>query len=289
MARKPSAPPPDQPTLLVVPREQASARIEDRVEKGLAIKKRPKRSVDEIDAAKNDYYTWTEYNKELLQQMFTTPQISVDYSVSSSIAALSWVGGRSPQAELDELHKDIDEKIRRLQSIRGRLELIPVAPGVSVPNAAPHKVEAADKSAVFIVHGQDDAAREAVARFISKLDLQPIILHEQASQGRTIVEKLEAHGGVAFAVVLLTPDDLGGPKGANLQPRARQNVVLELGYFLGRLRRQNVCALYRGDLELPSDYMGVIYSPYDGAGGWRLQLAKELKAAGLDVDMNKAL
>jgi len=65
--------------------------------------------------------------------------------------------------------------------------------------------------------------------------------------------------------------------------------VLELGYFVGRLGRQRVCAIHRGELELPSDYMGVIYVPFDGSGGWRLLLAKELKAAGFPVDMNRAL
>jgi predicted nucleotide-binding protein len=89
--------------------------------------------------------------------------------------------------------------------------------------------------------------------------------------------------------VLLTPDDVGGTDPADLQPRARQNVILELGYFLGRVGRDRVCALYRGELELPSDYMGVIYIRFDSGGGWRLSLAKELKAADFDVDMNKAL
>jgi predicted nucleotide-binding protein len=73
------------------------------------------------------------------------------------------------------------------------------------------------------------------------------------------------------------------------QPRARQNVILELGYFLGRLGRSRVCALYVEGLEIPSDYSGVLYVKLDGDGGWRLNLAKELKAAGLPVDMNKAL
>ena len=80
--------------------------------------------------------------------------------------------------------------------------------------------------------------------------------------------------------MLLTPDDVGGINSDSLQPRARQNVVFELGYFIARLSRQNVCALYRSEIELPSDYMGVIYLPYDSGGGWRLDLAKELKTAG---------
>lgn len=140
-----------------------------------------------------------------------------------------------------------------------------------------------------MVHGRDEAARESIARFLEKLELEPIILHEQASEGRTIVEKLEYHGDVRYAVVLLTPDDVGGNSATDLKPRARQNVVLELGYFLARLTRSNVCALLKGEVEMPSDYMGVIYVPYDDAGGWRLHLAKELKAAKFPIDMNKAI
>ena len=127
-----------------------------------------------------------------------------------------------------------------------------------------------------------------MARFIDKLDLTPLILHELANEGRTVVEKLEHHGDVSFAIVLLTPDDVGGTNESNLRPCARQNVVLELGYFMGRLGRQSVYVLYRGDLELPSDYM-VVYIPFDSGGAWRLQLAKELKSAKFSVDMNRAI
>lgn len=97
-----------------------------------------------------------------------------------------------------------------------------------------------------------------VARFLDQLGFQPIILHEQANQGRTVMEKVEAHGQVDFAVVLLTPDDEGCAKGGTPEPRARQNVLLELGYFLGRLGRDKVCALKRGTVEIPSDFAGVV-------------------------------
>lgn len=141
---------------------------------------------------------------------------------------------------------------------------------------------------VFVVHGHDDGAREAVARFLEKIDFEPVILHEQANQGRTIIEKFEAHGDVGFAVVLLTPDDEGCAKGGKIQPRARQNVVLELGYFIGRLGRNKVCALKRGDLEIPSDYQGVLWESLDAGGGWKLSLVRNLKGAGHEVDLNNA-
>lgn len=142
---------------------------------------------------------------------------------------------------------------------------------------------------VFIVHGHDGEAREAVARFLEKMGFQAIILHEQANQGRTVIEKVEANSDVGFAVVLLTPDDEGCAKGGRPEPRARQNVLLELGYFIGRLGRARVCALKRGELEIPSDFAGVVWEKMDTGSGWKLALARELTAAGHDVDLNKAV
>ena len=141
---------------------------------------------------------------------------------------------------------------------------------------------------VFIVHGHDEGAREAVARFLTDIDFQPIILHEQASQNRTVIEKVEHHGDVGFAVVLLTPDDVGGSRDGEQQPRARQNVILELGYFIGRLGRERVCALKR-ELEIPSDFGGVVYETFDASRGWKQALGKELSAAGYEIDWNKVM
>jgi len=113
-------------------------------------------------------------------------------------------------------------------------------------------------------------------------------LHEQPNRGQTIIEKFERYSDVGFAVVLLTPDDLGASMEDkdHLKPRARQNVVFELGFFCAKLGRSNVCALYK-DVELPSDISGVIFTSMDAAGVWRYKLASELAAAGLDVDLNK--
>ena len=142
---------------------------------------------------------------------------------------------------------------------------------------------------VFVVHGHDQEVKETVARFLKNLGLEPIILHEQANKGRTIIEKFEAHSNVAFAVVLLTPDDMGrgALKRASLKPRARQNVILELGFFFGKLGRARVCALHKGNVEIPSDADGVIYVPYDSQGAWKIALAREIRESGVAVDMSK--
>ncbi len=138
---------------------------------------------------------------------------------------------------------------------------------------------------VFIVHGHDDGLKNEVALFLNRLSLSPIILHEQTGRGRTIIEKFEAYASVPYAVVLLTPDDVGGKDAHDLKPRARQNVVLELGYFYGKLRREFVCCLSKG-VEIPSDSMGIEYIPYDTSGAWKIKLAKELSEV-FEIDMNR--
>ena len=157
-------------------------------------------------------------------------------------------------------------------------------------NESPHEsTDAQDSRKVFVVHGHDEVLKLDVARFIEKLGLKVVILAEQANQGRTIIEKFEAHAEDAgFAIVLLTPDDVGASAGnpSALKSRARQNVILELGYFIGKLTRCRVCALHKGDVELPSDILGIVYVPI--AGNWKLQLAGEMKTAWPELDLNKA-
>jgi len=143
---------------------------------------------------------------------------------------------------------------------------------------------------VFIVHGHDEGPREAVARFIEKLGLGTIILHERPNKGRTIIAKFrEEAADVGFAVVLMTADDIGkANEDADLKPRARQNVIFELGFFIGALRPERVAALVKGDIDLPSDYDGVVYISMDKED-WRTKLAKELEAAHYDIDWNRVM
>ena len=160
----------------------------------------------------------------------------------------------------------------------------------NVSNATLTRAEPTDFNRVFIVHGHDEALRETVARFITTIGLEPVILHEQANRGMTIIEKLVSSENVGYAVVLLTPDDLGRKKSAaEEKPRARQNVILELGYFVGRLGRERVIAILKDEVEIPSDYMGVVYTQFDDGGGWRQELARELQSTGYAIDWNEVM
>jgi predicted nucleotide-binding protein len=142
------------------------------------------------------------------------------------------------------------------------------------------------------VHGHNDELKETVARYLGQLRLVPVILHERPSAGRTIIEKFEEHSDALFAVVLLTPDDVGrvaSDASADHRPRARQNVIFEWGFFVGKLGRRRVCALYAEGVELPSDVSGIIYIELDRNGAWKMLLARELKAAGVEIDLNLAI
>ncbi|GAB1347323.1 TIR domain-containing protein [Cloacibacterium normanense] len=145
-----------------------------------------------------------------------------------------------------------------------------------------------DKKDVFIVHGHDDLAKTEVARFVEKLGLHAIILHEQASSGKTIIEKIEEYSNVGFGIVLYTPCDIGAVKNKkdDLKFRARQNVVFEHGYLIGKIGRNNVCALVKGNIETPNDISGVVYIPFDSHKAWHLAIAKELRNSGYEIDMN---
>ncbi|AWW33104.1 nucleotide-binding protein [Echinicola strongylocentroti] len=143
------------------------------------------------------------------------------------------------------------------------------------------------KSKIFIVHGHEEGIKQSVARFLEKFDLNPVIINELPSESNTIIEQIEKYGDVDYAIVLMTGDDEGRRKGTDtLQERARQNVILELGYFLGKLGRKHVSVIYEKGVEIPSDFSGIIYIPYDYNEAWKVRLVKELKANGFEIDMN---
>ena len=148
-----------------------------------------------------------------------------------------------------------------------------------------------DTTKVFIVHGHDDLAKLECARFVEKMGFDSIILHEQISSGRTIIEKIEEYSNVGFGIVLYTPCDVGAKNDENTisQPRARQNVVFEHGFLMGKLGRNNVCALVKGKIETPTDISGIVYILMDEYGAWKLKLAKEMQNSGYGIDINKML
>jgi predicted nucleotide-binding protein len=154
------------------------------------------------------------------------------------------------------------------------------------------KSELPKNNSVFLVHGHDEGAKHSVARFLEQLGVTPVILQEQINRGMTVIEKFEDLAGRAgFAIVLMTPDDMGHAVGNEQAKtyRPRQNVILELGYFVGLLGRSKTLVLTKGQVEMPSDVLGLVYESMDRNEGWKMRLARELKASGFEIDLNRAI
>jgi predicted nucleotide-binding protein len=276
-----------QPPNLTISRLEADKQLASRIDLGKELLSIDMTSVQDYQTVEYKHKLWHEYNTELLRRIFDSDELSKEYRTWGA-----FFFPESLQGKIELLTEDIVTHITRLESIKERLPLYPESPGLSraiSPTPAKHTTPTTKE--VFLVHGSDHGVKETVARYLTKLNLNPIILHEQPNLGDTIIEKLERTSPVAFSVVLLTPDDKGCPSTdtSKLKPRARQNVVFELGFFIGLLGRKKVCALHTEGVELPSDFQGVVYIPLDASGAWRLSLAKELKASGLDIDLNNAL
>ncbi len=170
----------------------------------------------------------------------------------------------------------LESRSNVLRSLVEQLELVDEPSGVALSGQTAQEPSTPTPMGIFIVHGQNEAIREAVARTLEKAGREVVILHEQANKGRTLIEKFEQHAATAGnAVILLTADDVGGPQGKDLRPRARQNVVFEMGFFYGRLGRERVAVLYEPTVEKPSDIDGIVYIPLDQAGAWKAALIAE--------------
>ena len=239
----------------------------------------------ELEEIETKYRKWDDYNGALIRQVASTEEL-----VRSYYPLRRWVdplGVMDLSDHVGHLHDDIRTRINQLESIWGYLELIPEE--IAETGGTQPATRGTSGNRVFVVHGHDAESKQAVARTIERLGLESVVLQEQPNQGRTIIEKFEDYADVSFAVVLLTEDDQGASinEPHNLQPRARQNVIFELGFFIGKLGRAKVCALHKGNVEILSDFAGVLWVPMDPSGAWRIGLAREMKAAGLNVDLNR--
>ena len=279
-ARQGAAVPPEEPRLKI-PLDQAQKVLNERISAGrqLFAGGRSFSSEDDLDALKAQYYTWEEYNYTWLER-YVGKSVADEYR---SVGPM--IGGMPLSEKVRWYDNDVQSSVRRLGSILDRLSLWADSPAPAAAEGQP----SAD-APIFVVHGHDHGLAYQVARVLERATgREAIILHEQANQGRTILEKFEAHAeGVAFAVVLLTGDDEGRKIGApDLRPRGRQNVIFELGFFFGMLGRSRVMVLVSEGVEHPSDVAGLVYEVVDPAGSWKQALARELEAAGIGVNHSR--
>lgn len=280
---------------LLITHDEAESVLRERIGKGNELLARVQSissasiiGIIQLDAVRRDFDIWSDYNHEFIKRKFSGNSELRNYEGQRSFFTTVPIGGYTPGENARRLQSDIQSKVDKLDRLLEILALIPSSVAASDDeNLSSGNTSQGDS--VFIVHGHDDGAKQAVARMIDRLGLNPIILDEQPQAGRTIIEKFEEHAGeVGYAIVLLTPDDVGAKVGdeAHMKPRARQNVIFELGFFVGKLGRERVCQLYKQEVEIPSDYYGVGYVELDENDGWQLRVARELRSTGLPVDLN---
>ena len=197
--------------------------------------------------------------------------------------------GRHENSSQEAYISGLDSAAAKLRSMVREIQEYWDDPREPSPSENPRNPGLVNSNRVFLIHGRDRGTRDTVANFLRKLELEPVILEEQPNRGRTIIEKFEEYVQGDFAIALLTPDDVGGLSNDELQPRARQNVIFEFGYCIGKFGRDRVLALVKEDPEIPSDYAGVLYILMDESGGWQMRLIREMNSAGFSIDANRAL
>jgi predicted nucleotide-binding protein len=196
------------------------------------------------------------------------------------------VNTKNPQYRLRILIETVDVKVTELESLLAKVNLIHSEVEQTITTTALQEATISEKDTVFIIHGHDDAMKKAVQLFLTRANLKDIVLHEQPDKNRTVIEKLiEEANSAAYVIAILSPDDIQ----EDGTVRARQNVVLEIGYFIGRLGREKVRLLRKGEVVIPSDLQGILFENYDNEGAWRIKLLKEMQAAGLPIDLATAV
>ena len=239
----------------------------------------------EIEVFKKEYYRWSDFNSELLKQAFDFPDN--EYQQEYDNTGITILMGN--EDVMEDYHKKINRKIAVLERLEDKLPLLPKAETENIEQTLPPSIETSKN--VFIVHGHDSNTRNETELLVKQLGYEPIVLFKQPNNGDTIIEKLfrEAND-VAFAIVLYTKCDEGkAVEDADLKPRARQNVVFEHGLMCGLLGRKRVVALVEEGVEIPGDLSGIVYIPLDSAKRWQLDIAREMKASGLNVDLNNLM
>ena len=277
------------PTELIVSKDEFNKVLDERITIGSEIFLRRIPNIESFKKNREDFSNWNDYNSEYLKHVFNkeSNEYKKRYDESGLFSYSIIARQSSPAEELKKFKAKVSSKLDNLQKLRAKSDLLKSA--IEINFITEEKSKTLDKSQVFIVHGHDETAKTKTARFIEKLGLKPIILHEQASGSKTVIEKIEAYSNVGFGIVLYTACDLGAKSEENptFKSRARQNVVFEHGFLIGKIGRENVCALVKDEIETPNDISGVVYVKMDSEDAWQLKIARELRNSGYEIDMNK--
>lgn len=272
------------PSELKISSEEAKLKLKERIQKGKELLNIQITNELQLDEARKEYRKWNDYNFEYLRRIFSTDEEATKYKrYGGGVIHMNPSLGLKVKDYVD----DIKEKIHRIDSLVERIDLISLE---IISEASPQNTIHITKK-VFIVHGRDEVSKTNLEILLTEMGLEPIVLHRQADEGQTVIEKFEKYGSdVAYAFILLTPDEIAYLSNEDSLPdnerkkekRARPNVIFEFGYFVGKLTRNRVCCLYTGDVEIPSDLKGLVYKRYhNSVEEVAYSIQKDLKAVGI--------
>jgi predicted nucleotide-binding protein len=281
---------PQQPTstgrsVLRIPQAEAETQLDQQIAVGEELVSSPPTwpTLAEVDALEHRAKRWTESNCTWLDKTLGG-EAATEYRTASTHRHGS-SASRDPVRKLISVRNTVESEISKLKSIRDRLGEWASEPDIMPSN---HTGRVSPDAPIFIVHGRDTLRAESVAHTVSTATgRRTIILRDQPSMGRTLIEKFEQHAvEVSYAIIVLTADDKGGlADEIETRPRGRQNVIFEMGYFYGLIGRERVSVLLQSGTEKPSDMDGIVYITYDDNNAWKTELFRELQNAGINISL----
>ncbi|HED38486.1 MAG TPA: hypothetical protein ENI76_09640 [Ignavibacteria bacterium] len=277
-------------TILIKDRNAFKSKIIEQITQGKQLYSTDIQTEEQLKQIEKQFKLWNDYNQEFLKVSFNiaSNEYLYRYKNSGSMIGVDDVmrgaNIHHPNHRLKTIKQRIESKTNELESLLLKADLIPsnfeTLPITNTKNAM--KVN----PIVFIIHGHDEEMKKSVQVFLNRARLDDIVLHERPDKNRTVIEKLIEEGASAdFVIALLSPDDIQ----SDGTIRARQNVILEIGYFIGRLGREKVKILRRENTDIPSDLHGILYENFDKDGAWRIKLAKEMIAVGISIDIDNVI
>lgn len=288
MAKKVIHPEPIR-TALIIPLLKFQEILSKQIEQGKQINSKGFKTVQDLEAREREFSIWDEYNLEFLKSSFNNPFNEYHHSYENT-AFMSGIDDvirganpSDPRYRAKHFPARLTSKIDALENLLAKSDLLH-----SEIEASIHKTQTSFimNDTIMIIHGHDEEMKRNVQLFITRAGINEIVLHEQLDRGRTIIEKLEEESSkVTYAIALLSPDDIL----SDGTMRARQNVILEIGYFLGKLGRERVKLLKKGKVEIPSDLQGILFEEYDSSGAWKIKISKELHHLGFSIDLSEVM
>jgi len=261
--------------ILNIPPEKADQIIEEKIEYGERLLKHKIKDIQNWKSEEKKFKTWNSENFEMLKSIFKNNRVAKDYSASGWSIHNILISDLKLTEKKAKLDNDIKHKLDKLSSIKLSLGIFKIQEDTGKRD---------NRKKVFFVHGTNCTTKTNVIRFIEELGLKPVVLQDFKAGGKTLIDEIEKLSDIKCAIVLLTPDNVGGVQPEKLSFRADQNVILELGIFVGLLGRENVCGLYTGNMQLPEDYHGFEYIKIDKTDKWKEHLINELAEADIEIE-----